>query len=246
MDSYTVTHIIYIGFVFLLAGLVKGTTGMGLPTVAMALLSLVMAPMEAAALLVVPSLVTNGWQMLSGRPLYPLWQRLRGMMAGICLGTLVGGALLLQTRGGGMVLGLALVLYGLLGLSAWEWRVEADSQHWLAPLVGGATGVLTAATGVFVLPAVPYLQALRLDKEELVQAMGLSFVVSTLALAVVLAAHDAWQPAAAGVSFLAQLPAIAGMLLGQRLRKRLHAEAFRRCVFAALLGAGCWAVVSAS
>jgi uncharacterized protein len=244
MDSYTGTHIIYIAVVFLLAGMVKGTTGMGLPTVAMALLSLVMAPMEAAALLVMPSLVTNGWQVLSGRPLYPLWLRLRGMMAGICVGTLVGGAVMLQTQGGGMVLGLALVLYGLLGLSSWEWQVADDSQHWLAPLVGGATGVLTAATGVFVLPAVPYLQALRLDKEELVQAMGLSFVVSTLALAVVLAAHDAWQPAAAGVSFLAQLPAIAGMLLGQRLRRRLQPETFRRCLLLVLLLIGAHLVVA--
>lgn len=246
MDSYTATHILYIAIVFLLAGLVKGTTGMGLPTVAMALLSLVMAPMEAAALLVMPSLLTNGWQVLSGRPLYPLWQRLRGMMAGICLGTLVGGAVMLQTQGGTIVLGLALVLYGLLGLSSWEWKVAADSQHWLAPLVGGATGVLTAATGVFVLPAVPYLQALRPEKEELVQAMGLSFVVSTLALAVVLAAHDAWQPAAAGVSFLAQLPAIAGMLLGQQLRKRLQAETFRRCLLLALLLIGAHLVVAST
>jgi len=238
MDSYLESHMIYIAIVFLLAGMVKGATGMGLPTVAMALLGLVMQPMEAAALLVMPSLLTNGWQIMSGRPLYPLWQRLRGMMAGICLGTLVGGALLLQTQGGGMVLGCALVLYGLLGLSSWEWQVSADSQHWLAPLIGGATGILTAATGVFVLPAVPYLQALRLDKEELVQAMGLSFAVSTMALAVVLAAHDAWQPAAAAASFLAQLPALAGMLLGQCLRKRLQPLVFRRCLLMVLLLVG--------
>ncbi|WEF30847.1 sulfite exporter TauE/SafE family protein [Pseudoduganella chitinolytica] len=232
------THIIYIATVFLLAGMVKGATGMGLPTVAMGLLGLVMAPMEAAALLVVPSLLTNGWQVLSGRPLYPLWLRLRGMMTGICLGTLAGGTLLLQAQGGGRVLGLALVLYGLLGLGERTWAVPERWEPWLAPLAGAATGLMTAATGVFVLPAVPYLQALRLDKDELVQAMGLSFTVSTLALAVVLAAHDAWQPAAAGASFLAQLPALAGLLLGQRLRGRLQPQVFRRCLFITLLLVG--------
>jgi hypothetical protein len=144
MDAYFATHIIYVAVVFLLAGMVKGATGMGLPTVAMGLLGLVMAPMEAAALLVVPSLLTNGWQVLSGRPLYPLWLRLRGMMAGICLGTLVGGALLLQAQGGSAVLGLALVLYGLLGLGNVGWSVPARQEPWLAPLMGAATGVLTA------------------------------------------------------------------------------------------------------
>lgn len=245
MDTYFATHIIYVAAVFLLAGMVKGATGMGLPTVAMGLLGLVMAPMEAAALLVVPSLLTNGWQVLSGRPLYPLWLRLRGMMEGICLGTLVGGALLLPAQGGSVVLGLALVLYALLGLGDRNWSVPVHHEGWVAPLVGGATGVLAAATGVFVLPAVPYLRALQLDQEDLVQAMGLSFTVSTLALAVVLAAHDAWQPAAAGASFLAQLPALAGLLLGQRVRRHLQPQLFRRCVDVSLLALGAWVAFSA-
>jgi uncharacterized membrane protein YfcA len=102
-------------------------------------------------------------------------------------------------------------------------------------MVGVATGVLTAVTGVFVLPAVPYLHALGLEKEELVQAMGLSFTVSTLALAVMLAGHGAWEPANAGMSFLAQLPALVGLALGSRLRARLEPQVFRRCFLATLL-----------
>ena len=49
--------------VFLVAGTVKGVVGLGLPTIAMALLVLMMSPAEAAALLIVPSLVTNVWQI---------------------------------------------------------------------------------------------------------------------------------------------------------------------------------------
>ena len=52
---------------FLLAGLVKGVIGLGLPTVAMGLLGLAMPPVEAAAMLLVPSLVTNVQQLLSFR-----------------------------------------------------------------------------------------------------------------------------------------------------------------------------------
>ena len=51
---------------FLLAGFVKGVVGLGLPTVAMGLLTLVLAPSQAAALLIVPSFVTNIWQLLAG------------------------------------------------------------------------------------------------------------------------------------------------------------------------------------
>ncbi|GAB2868001.1 sulfite exporter TauE/SafE family protein [Pseudoduganella ginsengisoli] len=231
-------NIIYITLVFVLAGAVKGVTGMGLPTVAVALLSLVMRPVEAAALLVVPSLLTNVWQLLSGAPVLPLLGRLWPMMAGICAGTLLAGAAALDAPWAVGALGIALVVYALLGLKAVRWHVKPGLETVLSPLAGAVTGALSAATGVFVVPAVPYLQSLELDKDELVQAMGLSFTVSTLALAVALAARDAWQPAMAGMSFLAQLPALLGMLIGQRLRNRMQPALFRRCFLLALLVLG--------
>jgi uncharacterized protein len=238
-------NLLYICVVFALAGTVKGVTGMGLPTVAMALLGLVMPPLQAAAILVVPSLLTNVWQMLERRGLYALWLRLRPMLLGTCGGTLVGGALF-AGGDGKAVLGTALVLYALLGLTSWQWRVKAEQEPWLGPLVGVATGVLTAVTGVFVLPAVPYLQALRLEKDALVQAMGLSFTVSTLALAAMLTGHGAWEPASAGMSLLAQLPALAGLALGSRLRERLKPQVFRRCFFVTLLLLGAHMTLAAA
>lgn len=237
-------NIIYIGGVFLVAGVVKGVTGMGLPTVAVALLSFVMTPIEAAGLLIVPSLFTNVWQLVSGAPLYPLWRRLWPMMAGICAGTLAGGVFLQDGGLAAGLLGLALAAYALMGLFSVQWTVAADSEHWLAPLAGAVTGVLSSVTGVFVLPAVPYLQALGLRRDDLVQAMGLAFTVSTMALATSLAAHDAWQMSMAGASFAAQIPAIAGMWLGQRVRGRLDPLVFRRCLLSVFLLMGMYLAVT--
>ena len=44
--------------VFMLAGMVKGALGLGLPTVAMGLLTLVIAPFQAASLLIIPSMLS--------------------------------------------------------------------------------------------------------------------------------------------------------------------------------------------
>jgi uncharacterized protein len=79
---------------FLLAGFVKGVIGLGLPTVSIGLLGLLMTPAQAAAILVVPSLVTNIWQAAVGGGLIALARRLWPLLAGICLGTIVGAALL--------------------------------------------------------------------------------------------------------------------------------------------------------
>ena len=87
-----------ITLVFVLAGVVKGVVGLGLPTIAMALLALMMAPAHAAALLIVPSLVTNIWQLSPWAGLNSLLRRLAPMQLGLCAGTLAGAWLLENQR----------------------------------------------------------------------------------------------------------------------------------------------------
>lgn len=225
---------------FLAAGLVKGIVGLGLPTVAVGLLGLVMAPMEAASLLIVPSAVTNVWQLAAGPSFWPLLRRLWPMLIGICAGTLAGGAMLPRDLTGyaSTALGTALVLYAVIGLAAVRVTVPARMETRFSPVVGAATGLVTSATGVFVIPAVPYLQGLGLDKEDLVQALGLAFTVSTFSLAASLAFDGAFQPAVAAASFYALVPALAGMLFGQWIRSRIRPEIFRKVFFVGLLALG--------
>ncbi len=231
-------HFLAVSAIFLLAGLVKGVAGLGLPTVGVGLLSLVMSPAEAASLVVVASLATNLWQAAAGPALGGLARRLWPLLAGVCLGTWAGAGLLTGAGAGAAssALGIVLVLYATIGLSPLRLpAVSARAEGWLGPVSGAATGLVTAATGVFVVPAVPYLQALGLGREELVQALGLSFTVSTLALAASLAGAGALGVHSAWGSVLALIPAWAGMFGGQWVRRTVRPELFRRCLFAALL-----------
>src|SRR5262249_27328619 len=224
---------------FVLAGFVKGVIGLGLPTVAMGLLAVVMTPAQAAALLVAPSFLTNVWQAM-GPELAPLTRRLWPMLLGICVGVWAGGGLLTADSGARASIGLGavLALYGLLGLTAVEFAVPARLEPWLSPLIGVVIGVVTAATGVYMIPSAPYLQAIGLKKDALVRALGLSFI-ATLALAASLVRQGALQISVAGASLLALAPALLGVGLGQWVRARVRSETFRICFFAGalLLGA---------
>ncbi|MBO1013141.1 sulfite exporter TauE/SafE family protein [Achromobacter sp. SD115] len=227
--------------VFILAGVVKGVVGLGLPTISMAMLALIMAPAQAAALLIVPSLITNLWQAQPWPTLPTMLRRIGAMQAGICAGT-IGGALWLGPPSGhwaSVYLGLALVAYAAWGLFGSPPKAPQRHQGLAGAAVGAVTGVITAATGVFVIPAVPYLQALNLGKDGLIQAMGISFTVSTVALAAGLGLNGGYTSATAGASVLMLLPALIGMALGTWLRGKLSQQAFRRCfmVSLALLGA---------
>ena len=51
---------------FLVAGLVKGVIGLGLPSISLAVLTVVTNLPSSMALLLVPSLVTNIWQAVRG------------------------------------------------------------------------------------------------------------------------------------------------------------------------------------
>lgn len=232
--------ILYIAAVFAFAGLVKGVIGLGLPTISMGLLALVMPPVEAAAILILPSLLTNIWQMLARGSLRATAQRLWPMMAAICLGTWLGAGLMTgrYAHYGVTALGIALILYALSGIVAFRFAVRRQWEVWLGPLVGAVTGLITAATGVFVIPAVPYLQAIGLEKDDLVQALGLSFTVSTIALAFNVGAAGALTASIAAPVAVAIVLSIAGMWAGQVLRSRLSPAAFRRWFFVALLALG--------
>ena len=226
---------------FLVAGFVKGVIGFGLPTVVIALLSIAILPVEAAALLVVPSIVTNVWQMLAGRHLRALlrrlWPMLLMMLVGSGLASITGLAVLSgdNAEHAAMAAGAALMLYAGLGLSAVRFSASRRAERPLSPLVGLVNGGVTAASGIYVIPSGPYLQAIGLDKDALVQALGLSFTVSTVALAGSLAYAGAFHIDVAGDSLLLVLPTFAGMMAGQWVRDRVSQGTFRLCFFAGLM-----------
>lgn len=233
MDALSITIVM---LTFLLAGGVKGVVGLGLPTVSVALLSAAFGIEAALPLLVIPSIVTNLWQGAVGGHLAALLRRFGIALAIIPLTTWIGYHYVFSEAPQAMdrVLGVALLVYAGLGLRAVRIPAPARAEPALTPLVGVVNGLITGVTGTFVIPIVMYLEALGLDRDELVQMMGITFSVSTAALAAVLILHDAYRVDAGFVSAAAVAPAIAGMMLGARLRARLAPSAFRKWLLVGL------------
>jgi uncharacterized membrane protein YfcA len=208
----------------------------------MGLLGLFIPPGAAAALLLLPSLATNVLQC-AGRyfisicaVLWPMWL---GIVAGALLTPLPSLA-----DGGDMVragLGMLLLAYSAYGLARPTIALspKPGARHLTAFAVGCVTGVLTAATGVFIVPMIMFLQMLGFEKEKLVQALGISFTVCTLTLGASLGWSASWRTLFSVEGALALVCAFAGMWLGLRLRDRIPAAGFRTLFFTmlALIGA---------
>lgn len=234
------TLLLFVFLVFLLAGTVKGTVGLGLPLVAMGLLVVMMQPQEAAAIVVLPSILTNGWQMLSGPFLRRLVVRLWPMLVFLIAGTLAGTGWLAPENARLVTIGLGtvLIVYAIIGLFGLVFRIRPQHERWVSPVTGLLTGLTTAATGAFSVPSVPYFQAIGLEKDELIQAMGLCFSVATLALAFNLTASGAFSTSMGASVGAAVAGAAGGLWIGQRLRSNLDPPTFRFWFLVALLVLG--------
>jgi len=232
--------LVLIACVLALAGFIKGVIGLGLPTVSIGLLATRMPPAHALAIVIVPAIVTNIWQTFAGPYLRDIAKRLWPLLVGVCLGIWSGAGLMTgpYARYGGILLGVLLMVYAAIGLSKIRFHVQPRHERWVGGVVGMMTGLVSAATGVQVIPSMPYLQAIGMERDELVQALGVFFTTATLALSYNLTdagllTRDTFTPA--GVAMIA---AFAGMWGGQFVRARMAADTFRRWFLIAMLALG--------
>jgi hypothetical protein len=239
--------LLLIAAVFLLAGFIKGVIGLGLPTVSMGLLAVTMQPAHALAIVIVPAVVTNIWQTFVGPYLRDIVRRLWPLMVGTVVGIWLNAGMLTgpYARYGAIVLGLLLVIYAIIGLSKFSFSVARRDEKWIGGVVGVITGMVCAATGVQVLPSMPYMQAIGMEKDELVQALGVFFTVATLAMAFNLTSAGLLTAATALPGAVAMAAAFAGMFIGQAVRLRLQPEAFRRWFLIAMILLGIYLMGSA-
>src|ERR1700716_3191857 len=239
--------LILIAAAFLLAGFVKGVTGLGLPTVAMGLLAVTMQPSRALAIVIIPAIVTNIWQTFVGGYLRDIIRRLWPLMVGTVIGIWLNGGLLTGPYAvyGTVILGVLLVIYAIIGLGKFSFKVARRDEKWIGGIVGRVTGVISAATGVQVIPSMPFMQSIGMEKDELVQALGGFFTVATVALAFNLTSAGLLDASTALPGAVAMAASFTGMFVGQAVRSRMQPEAFRRWFLIAMILLGLYLAGSA-
>jgi uncharacterized protein len=239
---WTPETLLAVGLIFILAGFVKGVAGLGLPTVAIALMAVFVGLKEGIALMVVPTIATNVWQALAGGHLVASLRRFWSLLLGAGVGAWIGAGIL--ARADAMVLaallGVLLCLYAAISLASPPMPPPGRAEPWLSPVIGVTGGLIGGMTGSYAVPGVIYLQALGLPRNALVQALGITFLVFTVALGTSLTSHGLMSSEIGVVSLAATVPALAGMALGQRVRHRMSEATFRPVFFSVLLMLGAW------
>ena len=242
----TTDHILVALGVFLIAGVVKGLVGMGLPTITIALTSLVLPLSDTIALVALPTIFTNLWQAAVGGNFRRIARRHWPLVVPLAV------TLYLTMWAVGrkapdwafLVLAIVLVTYSALGLFRIRLHIHADLEKPLAPVIGVISGFVAGVVGVPVVPLMPWLQGLDIKPGELVQTLGVVLCATSLSLTVSLLKFGLLDGPHAIVSAIAVVPAIAGMALGARIRRRMSVDQFRLAVLWALLLTGLYTFAS--
>src|SRR4051812_44845183 len=224
----------------IVAGLLKGTIGVGMPVVALPLLSLFIDIKSAAMLLSMPLIFSNLPQALeggqTGRCLRQLTPVILGTMAGLCLGVRV--LLALDADVAKTIAGL--VLIGVGGVTLLAPKLQLHSR--LVPAAGITFGFFGGVLGGIAAMAGPlvfiFLLAKGLRGQAFTKEASLYLVVSSGLLALVLTWSPAFGWLDVAVSTAATVPVVLGMAVGQRLRDRIAPETFRTLVLIAVIAAG--------
>ena len=244
----THTLLIFIAAVFLLAGFVKGVIGLGLPTLSMGLLAVAMPPAHALAIVIVPGILTNIWQTFAGPYFIGIVRRLWPLLVGLTIGIWLNADMMTgpYARYGTVFIGVLLVIYAIISLRKFAVTVRPRDEKWIGGVIGLITGIISAATGVQVIPSMPFFQALGMKKDELIQALGVFFTVATLAQAFNLSAAGLIDESTALPGVIALACSFTGMAIGQTVRTRLEPDTFRRWFLGSMIGLGIYLAAVAS
>ncbi|MBU2531512.1 MAG: sulfite exporter TauE/SafE family protein [Alphaproteobacteria bacterium] len=232
--------IMLIAGTFLFAGLVKGVLGLGLPVVVTALLAATLGLKSAIGLMLVPSVVMNVWQALVGGGFLELLRRLWPLFAMSIAGIWMGVQILARSDAAVLlsVLAVVLIIYSGWSLARAQVKPPGRWEPILTPVIGGLSGMVFGMVGNFMVPGVLYLQALGLGRDRLVQALGMTFVIISLTMMILMSRYSLVNEETLGISAAAMLPALIGMVIGRRMRGWFSEAQFRTLFFVGLMIAG--------
>ena len=238
--DYSIWQVAVILVTYLFAATAKGVTGLGFSTTCLPFLALAVGLKEALPLLIIPSIFSNLLVMHGagrfGETVRRFWPMLLATVPGLIVGLWV--LALVDGRQAGGFLGVVLVLWCAFAYAKPELRLPARWARPLGPVSGFLTGAVNGLTGSQVMPSMPYLMALRLERNVFIQAINCSFTLSSVIMAVGLERLGLFTFDQVILSSIGAAVAFSGLKVGEHVRHHLSPDAFRLSVLVMLTAMG--------
>lgn len=218
-----------IAVVFVLAGVIKGTVGIGLPTVSVGMMTQFVPPHTAIAVVVLPLLFSNFWQVYRARigldALRDYWPLILCMVVSLWLTTFFTVRVSADVLLG--VIGTAIVIFAATSLARTPPQLSPGRNPVAQTIAGISAGIMGGFTSIWAPPIVTFLIARRASNEEFIRATGLILFIGGIPLAAGFWQTGLLNSETGPLSALMILPTLLGFTIGEAVRKRLHPDRFR-------------------
>lgn len=216
--------------IFVFSGTIKGLVGIGLPTAVIALMSQFTDPRQAIALMLLPLLITNAFQVWRAGMIVSAFRRYWPFSITLILGIFIFThfAASFSENVLKIITGFVIVIFALVSAFARPLSIPEKHDRKAQLLIGSLAGIMGGLTSLWAPPMVVYLMSRRLPKDEFVGALGFLLLAGSLPL---LAGY--WQtgltsPKILLYSLLMTIPALIGVMIGEQGRRYLSGDQFRQ------------------
>jgi uncharacterized membrane protein YfcA len=235
MDQFT--FIASLVAVFLVAGTVKGTVGLGLPTTALGLMTLFIDPRSAIAILIFPIVLSNAWQMYRAGNILVTIRQYLPMSGGLVIFVWISVNLTVGVQDWVLLaaLGFSILFFVAVNATNLAPTIPARFDSAAQSVAGIVAGIMGGLTSVWAPPLAIYLAAREVPKEEFVRATGLIFFLGSIPLALGYIRAGFMTGELATISGLVLIPTFVGFWIGERLRDRMSEQAFKKLVLVIFL-----------
>ena len=227
--------VLFLIFTFIVSGIIKGFLGLGLPSTAMGLLTLVIEPIHAISIMVAPILFSNIFQYARSSQPYKTFTELKVFALSIIVSIFVTSLFItayprsLLT----IAIGSSMVIFSL---NQWfGFKIQIGPSYSFQVLIGTLSGVLGGLSSIWSPPVAMYLIARDYNKEDFISATGFLFMVGGIPLGLGLYFAGVLTFVIAIQSFAALIFVLIGFRIGEYLRGFVNQHTFRNCVLVAFI-----------
>ena len=220
-----------------IAGLAKGTTGMGLPLVATPILAGVFGPRPAVVIVTIPIFAANTMLLAQGWRSFDALRGIAPVVIASVIGTIIGVNLLalLNQRAFALLISAMVALFLFRGNRLIGDDPAARRVRLLGPVVGFVGGVLQGTTSISSPLIGSYFHVRRLPAAEYVLVLAAIFELNSIIQLVGYSLLGLYTPPVVAIGIVGLVPTLLGLLAGIVLRGRIEQERFRQLIVVLLI-----------
>jgi len=231
---------VFILTAYIVASGIKGLTGIGFSTSCLPIMALRLDLKIAIPLVIVPSVASNLVVMLQAGRFREAVRRFWPLYLASIPGLIIGLTILvtIDVDIAKAILGLVLISYALWALRNRAFSLSVEWERLLKMPAGFCTGLVNGLTGSQVMPVLPYILSLNLNKNAFVQSINISFTLSSLIMLVGMNRLGYLSLNTFLIALGGLLPVLLTVYLAGRLQGRLTGAFHRTLVLTFLLVMG--------